>query len=209
MIATILIPIAVWTQFPPSCGHDLNAALQKWTPAATPQYTSSPNPVSPVYSGPATDSASHPLPYDASSNAWPTCYPGNCYASDQLSSSEHLVGNIELPPPEKVVLRETTLSEKYGLGVESTVRPDKEIEALKAEATTVRPSFDLQDRAYKTGWEMPTMQENRQYKMQWDKQFTVSWDDDDGGFSLGGKHFTAQRDCYSGERFLFDYGCYR
>jgi hypothetical protein len=90
---------------------------------------------------------------------------------------------------EKVVLRETTMSEKCGLGLEPVMRPDKEIAALQAEACRFTSSIDLRANAKGPSWETPTW---RGYawdaiRTDWNKQFAFSWDDE--GCNFGGKHF--------------------
>ena len=85
---------------------------------------------------------------------------------------------------EKVVLRETTMSEKCELDVESIVRPDKEIAALQASASRFKSTIDLRALATGMTWETPEL---HTIPINWNDQFAVSWDDD-GGFRFGGKY---------------------
>ena len=91
---------------------------------------------------------------------------------------------------EKVVLRETTLSEKCELGLETVSRPDSEIAALQADVGCLRSALGLCQRAQKPSWETPNL--HAIIRHDWNEQFSFS-SDDDGGFSFGGRRYPAIR----------------
>jgi hypothetical protein len=91
------------------------------------------------------------------------------------------------PPEEKVILRETTMSEKFGLDVEDIARPDKEIAAVQEDASRLTSSIDLRANAKGPAWEVPTFYRNPRLRTNWNEQFSFSWDDD--GFHFGGKYY--------------------
>jgi hypothetical protein len=86
---------------------------------------------------------------------------------------------------EKIVLRQSPLSEQYGLGLETVVRPDTEIAALQADASRFQSVLGLLQRAATAAQTKRAVQTVR---MDWSKRFSLSWDDD-GGFDFGGKKF--------------------
>ena len=111
------------------------------------------------------------------------------------------------PVVEKVVIRETTLSEKYGLGVETeSVRytsqfhletdarlndQQKEIAAVRADARHVAPTTDWL--AARKDIVSATPKIRAAVQTNWEKKFAARWDED-GGFWLGGKYFPNELD---------------
>jgi hypothetical protein len=88
------------------------------------------------------------------------------------------------PEVEKVVLRDTTLSEKCGLGEEPNVLLDEETIALADKASHFVSSIDWIEKRK----DPPPPKPDLPIRANWTKRFAVRWDDD-GGFSLGGKYF--------------------
>jgi len=104
----------------------------------------------------------------------------------------HAAKAAPAPAAEQVVLRESTLSEKCNFDLEPIARPDPEIAALQADASRFKSSIDLRANAKGPSWETPTTHHKQYYKTNWNEQFDLRWDDDDVGFTLGGKHFPKQ-----------------
>lgn len=93
-----------------------------------------------------------------------------------------LVGkNAVAKPEEKVVLRETTLSEKCGLNLEPIVRPDEEIVALQSRARALTASLSLSEQIE------AQPPETCPVPGQWKDEFAATWDDEQG-FYFAGKH---------------------
>ncbi len=82
---------------------------------------------------------------------------------------------------EKVVLRESTLSEKCGLGLEAVVRPDEEIVALRSSASGLKSALGLGEQIKK---QTP---EKSPIASQWKKKFELVWDEQ-GGFYFDGTY---------------------
>ena len=76
---------------------------------------------------------------------------------------------------EKVVLRETSFSEKCELGLETRNRPDQEIVALQSSASDLKSALALGERI-KRG-----IAEKTPVVSQWKDKFVLIWDED-GGF---------------------------
>ena len=85
---------------------------------------------------------------------------------------------------EKVVLRETTLSEKLGLGVESVARRDNEIAALQSSARSFQSAFTLGKRIKKETPRKLAVAE------QWKGKFVLIWDGNKGVY-FDGTYFPA------------------
>jgi hypothetical protein len=101
-----------------------------------------------------------------------TCFPGRRTGDETESSVE------------KIVLRETTLCEKYGIGTEPAAVPDEETITLANKARHFVSSIDwIAQRK-----EAPAPKPDIAIRANWTKRFAVQWDDD-GGFSFGGKYF--------------------
>jgi hypothetical protein len=90
---------------------------------------------------------------------------------------------------EKVVIRDTALSEKCGLGAEPTAPIDAETTALADKARHFVSSIDwIAQRK-----DAPPAKPDASIRANWTKRFAIQWDED-GGFSLGGKYFPVPED---------------
>jgi hypothetical protein len=88
------------------------------------------------------------------------------------------------PTVEKVVLRDTTLSEICGLGERPNAPLDEDTTALADKARRFASSIDWIAKRK----DLPPAMPDLPIRANWTKRFAVQWDDD-GGFSLGGKYF--------------------
>ena len=86
---------------------------------------------------------------------------------------------------DRVVIRESPLSERCGLDLEAVIRPDKDIAALQNDARNFKSSLGLNERAKSKSWELTNIEKN---SIHWDEQFAVKWEDD-GSYSFANKHF--------------------
>lgn len=113
--------------------------------------------------------------------------------------------NESEPPVERIVIRETTLSEKYGLGVETEGwewegkwygfsrgrdmplnDQQKEIAAVGADARRLTPSTDWLAGRKDVFSTKPKF--SLALQTNWQKEFSVRWDDD-GGLWFGRRYF--------------------
>jgi hypothetical protein len=83
---------------------------------------------------------------------------------------------------EKVVIREGTLSEKCGLGLEAIKRPDQEIAALKSSASGIKSALSLGEQIKKQS------PEKLPYATGWNGKFSLTWDDE-GGYCFAGTQY--------------------
>jgi hypothetical protein len=92
------------------------------------------------------------------------------------------------PAVEKVDFRESTLSEKLDLDIDSIDRPNTEFEAAIKEIRTLSSAIGNCVRPPKTSWETPNPRAYS-YLPDWNKQFAFQLDDDGYGFTFGKQHF--------------------
>jgi hypothetical protein len=88
---------------------------------------------------------------------------------------------------EKVVIRESPLSETCGLGLETVTRPDDEIVALRSRARGLKSALSLGEQIKKQ------TSEKAPFTYQWKKKFDLVWDEE-GGFYLDQEYHPALPD---------------
>ncbi len=108
--------------------------------------------------------------------------------TDLRAAETHITGRYWSEEPteptvEKVVLRENTLSEKYGIGTDPVAPPDAETIALINKASHFVSSIDWIAKRK----DPPPAKPDFPIRANWTKRFVAEWDDD-GGFTLGGKY---------------------
>ena len=88
--------------------------------------------------------------------------------------SFHAGNSVVAKAEEKVVLRVSPLSEKYGLGLETVTHPDQEIVVLRSSARGVKSALALGERIAKQ------TSEKAPFTSQWKDRFVLIWDGDKG-----------------------------
>lgn len=111
-----------------------------------------------------------------------------------MKTEEKAAAKVE----EKVMLRESSLSEKCGLGLETIARPDKEIVTLQSSASGLKSVLALGEKiARQTTVKLPVV--NR-FGRQWKDGFVFVWGMEDDGICIDGAYYRAQdfsdRICY-------------
>ncbi len=89
---------------------------------------------------------------------------------------------------EKVVLRESPMSEKCGLGLETVVRPDKEIAALQSSARGLESVLALGERT------ITQVPEKAPVANRWKEKFVLIWDEQ-GGVYFHGTYYPGADPC--------------
>ena len=83
---------------------------------------------------------------------------------------------------EKIVLRESSMSEKLGLDLETVARPDKDVIALQSNASEFKRALGLGEQIAKQAPEKPLLADR------WHDKFAVTWDQENG-FSFSGRRY--------------------
>jgi hypothetical protein len=124
------------------------------------------------------------------------CNPHNVFWADRFAARRQGETLAELTV-EKVVLQETTICEKCGIGAVSIDSESGLIGELELSVPIDSDTAALRDKARKFAssidWianrkDVPTVKPDVAIRDNWTKRFAVRWDED-GGFSLGGKYF--------------------